>query len=73
MQPVPFSSRADQRPEQLYGKSEKRRLENEKLNKLIHDYKQENERCSYKIQELKSKLQNTKMALGDHQKPSTRH
>jgi len=34
--------------------------ESSKLNKLISDYKKENERCSKKIAELKDKLQNTK-------------
>lgn len=38
----------------------KREEENEKLNKLINDYKRENEKCTVKIQELKDKLHNAK-------------
>lgn len=38
----------------------KREEENEKLAKLINDYKLENEKCTKKIQELKDKLSNTK-------------
>jgi hypothetical protein len=34
----------------------KKEEESEKLNKLILDYKFENERCTQKIQELKDKL-----------------
>lgn len=38
----------------------KRDEENDKLNKLISEYKRENSRCTQKIVELKEKLQNTK-------------
>lgn len=37
-----------------------REEESEKLNKLINDYKFENDKCTKKIVELKEKLQNTK-------------
>jgi Skp family chaperone for outer membrane proteins len=41
----------------LFEQNQKRKEEeSEKLNKLILDYKNENERCTAKIQELKEKL-----------------
>ena len=49
------------RYQNLYELNMKRKAEeSQKLNKLISDYKSENERCTHKIQELKTKLENQK-------------